>query len=81
MVCLFSPCRMQIVGVPKKLSFSSQHTRLDLQIPHSHILSLPVPGRLNLVNDEFILFTFEAQINEVSNVFIPYKKRTLIKFN
>lgn len=64
MVCLFSPCIIRIVGVPKELSFSSQHICLDLQIDHSHILSLPVPGRLNLVN-KFILFTSEGQINEV----------------
>lgn len=64
MVCLLSACRMLIVAVPKELRFSSQHTRLDPQIPYLYILSLPVPGRLNLVN-EFIIFTFEDQINEV----------------
>lgn len=65
MVSLFIPCRMRIVGVQKELSFSSQHKCLDLQILYSHIFSLPVPGRLNLVKDELMLFTLEAQINEV----------------
>lgn len=50
MVCLFGPCRMQIVGVLKELSFPSEHMCLYLKIPHPHILSLPTPGRFNLVN-------------------------------